>query len=68
MRGAAGNSRSYRDHVLLLIADEIETRYDFITSCMVVPNCWPRGWKGPVIVTGLSFYLPWVVLNYKFGK
>ena len=24
---------------VILIAHEIETRYDFITSCMVVPNC-----------------------------
>ena len=30
------SSDSFR---VILIADEIETRYDFITSCMVVPNC-----------------------------
>ena len=30
------NCSSFR---VILIADEIETRYDFITSCMVVPNC-----------------------------
>ena len=32
------SSDSFR---VILIADEIETRYDFITSCMVVPNCCP---------------------------
>ena len=30
------SSDSFR---VILIADEIETRYDFITSCMVVPSC-----------------------------
>ena len=36
------SSDSFR---VILIADEIETRYDFITSCMVVlvvPNCCPQ--------------------------